>query len=338
VFAAIIAALLYYFALYMQVHFYAISHNIQGLPSHEIPPLRQTLKGIWPSVASILVLVFFLYLGLEGRAPFAAGALLIILSMRKSAIRNNLKDFFFDIFEDAAKQLARLAGLLVGIGFIMGSFAVTGVASSFAHEVIMLAGGNLILMLIYCALASFVLGTGMPVNACYIFLAITVAPALVALGIVPIAAHLFIFYWGIASYFTPPVAQGAYVAATLGNAKFLKTGLTAMRLGIIVYFVPFCFVFEPSLLLQGTLIELILPLTTIIVGILLMAVGLEGWSPKIGLIPRYLRLLLFISGILLVLSESTTDIAGIGLFVLAGTVYLVVSRIKKPNRLVEPPQ
>ncbi len=338
VFAAIIPALLYYFALYMQVHFYAISHNIQGLPSNEIPPLRQTLKGIWPSVASILVLVFFLYLGLEGRAPFAAGALLIILSMRKRAIRKNLKDFFFGIFEDTAKQLARLAGLLVGIGFIMGSFAVTGVASSFAHEIITLAGGNLILMLIYCALASFVLGTGMPVNACYIFLAITIAPALVALGIVPIAAHLFIFYWGIASYFTPPVAQGAYVAATIGNAKFFKTGVTAMRLGIIVYIVPFCFVFEPSLLLQGTLIELILPLTTIIVGILLMAVGLEGWSPKIGLIPRYLRLLLFISGVLLVLSESKTDIAGIGLFVLTGAVYLVVSRIKKLNRLVEPPQ
>jgi TRAP transporter 4TM/12TM fusion protein len=334
--AAIIPALMYYFALYMQVHFYGISHNLRGLDSHEIPPLRQTLKEIWPSLLSILVLVFFLYLGLEGRAPFAAAALLIVLSMRKKAIRNNLWDFFFGIFEDSARQLARLCGILVGIGFIMGSFAATGVASSFAHELMMLAGGNLILMLIFCALASLILGTGMPVNACYIFLAVTIAPALVNLGIVPIAAHLFIFYLGMASYLTPPVAEGAYVAATLGNANFFKTGLTSMRLGIVVYLVPFSFVLQPSLLLQGKLVELVVPLITSMIGIFFMTGGLEGWFPRIGLIPKYLRLPLFVSGILLILSEFKTDIAGTGLFLLIAAVYLLVSRKNKRPRLFEP--
>lgn len=332
--AAIIPALLYYFALFMQVHFYAISHNLRGIPNHDIPPLKHTLKEIWPSILSILVLVFFLYLGLEGRAPFAAGALLLALSMRKKEVRENLKGFFFGILEDTVRQLARLAGMLVGIGFIMGSFAATGLASSFAHELMMLAGGSLALMLIFCALASFILGTGMPVNACYIFLAVTIAPALEGLGIVPIAAHLFIFYWGMASYLTPPVAEGAYVAATLGKANFFKTGLMAMRLGIIVYLVPFCFVLEPSLLFRGKLVELIVPLITMIIGIFWMATGLEGWFPRIGFIPRYLRFPLFASGVLFILSESKSDIAGIGLFVLTAAVYLVTSRIKRRNRVV----
>jgi len=331
--AALIPALLYYFALYIQVHFYANSHNFSGLPSDQIPPLSHALKEVWPSVFSIVALVFFLYYGLEGRAPFAASAVLIMLSMRKREIRNNLKDYFFGILEDTAKQLARLAGILIGIGFILGSLAITGVGSSISYELRMLAGGNIVLLLIFCALGSFILGTGMPVNACYIFLAITIAPALVALGVVPLAAHLFIFYWGLASYFTPPVAEAAYVAATIGKANFFKTGLQSMRLGIVVYFIPFAFVVSPALVLQAPLVELILPLTTIILGIVLLGAGLEGWLPKLGMLPRYLRLPIFMSGVLLVLSDSQTDIAGIGLIALTMAVYLVVSRIRNPNRL-----
>lgn len=331
VIAAAIPAILYYLALYMQVHAYAQTHNLQGIPRSELPSLKQALIEVWPYLFAIVALVYFLYMGLEGRAPFAASAILIILSILKKETRSNLKDYFFGIFTEAAKQLATIVGIIVGIGFIIGSFAVTGIGSSFAHEISVLAGNNLALLIVFSALGSLVLGTGMPVVACYIFLAAIIGPALVAAGIIPIAAHLFLFYWGLASNFTPPVAVGAYVAAALGKADFLKTAWRSMRLGILIYILPFAFVIAPALLLQTPPVELILPLTTIILGTVLLAAGLEGWLLKYGKLTRYSRLFIGISGALLVFPNWQSDIAGMGLFVLTIVVDLLGKKAVRPT-------
>src|SRR3546814_3732383 len=138
-------------------------------------------------------------------------------------------------------MLAELVATLAGVGLIVGALFVTGMAGTLANDLVFFAGENPYLLLLTGALCSFILGTGMTVTAAYIFLAIVLAPALIKVGLDPLAVHLFMLYWGMISYITPPVALGAFAAASLARAHPLATGLEAMRLGSIIYFIPFFF-------------------------------------------------------------------------------------------------
>lgn len=321
--AALIPALLYYFALYLQVHCFAEKNNLRGIPKEDIPSLKQALGNVWPYFFAILLLVYFLYLGLEGRAPFISIIFLIILAIVRKKTRVCFTSGLPIFCKDLRNTLVSMIGMLTGIGFIVGSLSITGLGSSFSHEIVAIAGGNIVLVLIFTALGSLVLGMGMPVVPCYIFLSAVILPALLKSNIIPIAAHLFVFYWALASYLTPPVALGAATAAGLANANFLRTGLLSMRLGVLLYLLPFFFVFSPSLILQTSLIELILPLSTLILGIFLLAGSFEGYLIKFGVLSHfYHRILLFISGILLLMPGYRTDLVGISVFILTMIILL----------------
>ena len=162
----------------------------------------------------------------------------------------------------------------------------------------------MLLLLVMGAVTSFVLGIGMTVTAAYLFLAVTLAPALTQGGLNPLAVHLFMMYWGMISFITPPVAIGAYAASTVAKSDPMKTGLEAMRLGSIIYFVPFFFVLNPALIGQGSLYEIIVTFGSAMIGIVLISAGLQGYLYGVGAAGNGLfgwlaRILLVLGGIIL---------------------------------------
>ncbi|MCP3969965.1 MAG: TRAP transporter fused permease subunit, partial [Rhodobacteraceae bacterium] len=240
--AAAVPSALYFLGLFIQIDAYSARFGLKGLPRIELPSLRQTLKEGWYFIVVFVLLIWMLVvLKREQIAPYYATALLIFINQVFPHNRwgwAELKGFIFG----TGRLFAELVGILAGIGLIVGALARTGMTGTIANDLIHLAGGDPLILLAMGALTSFILGVGMTVTAAYIFLAISLAPALIKGGLDPMAVHLFILYWGMLSYITPPVALGAFAAATIAKARPMLTGLHAMRLGSIIYFIPFFFV------------------------------------------------------------------------------------------------
>lgn len=315
--AAIIPSLLYYLGLFVQVDGRAVKLNLKGVPRHELAPMWQTFKEGWFYIFALLLLIYFLVvLRVIAWAPYFASAALLGLTMIRRETRINWKRFI-NLIAEIGKIMVELVVILVAVGLIIGGLSITGVALSFSHEAVLLVGGNVVALLAMGAIASLILGMGMTVTACYVFLAIVLAPGLVEIGLNPLAAHMFIMYWGMLSYITPPVAIGAYAAAGIAQASPMKTGFTAAKLGVIIYFIPFFFVFNPALILQSSQpIDIIWSLAGAIAGVIIIGGALEGYLLGIGRtysVP--LRVILFISGFLLALPyaplQGMLDIIGI---------------------------
>ena len=279
--AAIVPSLLYFFGLYMQIDAYAARNNLAGLPREELPKIGQVFKEGWYFIAVFAALIWMLvYLQREAVAPFYATGLLLIIN-QFTPHRLSL-DKLMQLVATMGKLLAELAGILAAIGLIIGGLAVTGIAGTIANDLVYLAGENVLVLLMMGALTSFVLGIGMTVTAAYIFLAIVLVPALTNSGMDPLASHMFVMYWGMLSFITPPVALAAFAAASVAQVSPMRAGLEAMRLGAIIYFVPFFFVFNPALLLQGTVLQDIQAISTAVVGVALVSAALQGYLLGMG--------------------------------------------------------
>jgi TRAP transporter 4TM/12TM fusion protein len=279
--AAIVPSVLYFFGLFMQIDAYAAKNNLQGLPKEELPKLSQVFKDGWYFIAVFVALIWMLvYLQREAVAPFyATGLLLVINQFTKH--RMSLERVM-QLVAQMGKLLAELAGILAAIGLIIGGLAVTGIAGTIANDLVYLAGENVLILLIMGALTSFILGIGMTVTAAYIFLAIVLVPALTNSGLDPLASHMFVMYWGMLSFITPPVALAAFAAASVANVSPMRAGFEAMRLGAIIYFVPFFFVFNPALLLQGSIMDNIQAITTALIGVAVVSGALQGYLVGFG--------------------------------------------------------
>ena len=279
--AAIVPSVLYFFGLFMQIDAYAAKNELRGLPKDELPNLAQVFKSGWYFIAVFVSLIWMLvYLQREAVAPFYATALLLVIN-QFTEHRLSLERLM-QLIAQMGRLLAELAGILAAIGLIIGGLAVTGIAGTIANDLVYLAGENVVVLLIMGALTSFILGIGMTVTAAYIFLAIVLVPALTNSGINPLASHMFVMYWGMLSFITPPVALAAFAAASVANVAPMRAGFAAMRLGAIIYFVPFFFVFNPALLLQGSLMENIQAFTTAIFGVAIVSGALQGYLIGVG--------------------------------------------------------
>lgn len=279
--AAIVPSLLYFFGLFMQIDAYSARKQLQGLPIEELPRLGKVFREGWYFIAVFVALTWMLVvLQREAIAPFYATALLLFIN-QFTQHRLSL-DKFMLLVAALGRMLAELAGILAAIGLIIGALAVTGIAGTIANDLVYLAGDNPLVLLMMGALTSFILGIGMTVTAAYIFLAIVLVPALVNAGLDPLASHMFVMYWGMLSFITPPVALAAFAAASVAEVSPMRAGFAAMRLGAIIYFVPFFFVFNPALLLQDTAVENMLALSTAIVGVALVAGALQGYLIGVG--------------------------------------------------------
>jgi TRAP transporter 4TM/12TM fusion protein len=330
--AAVIPAFLYYLALFLQIDAYAARNHIAGMPREELPRLAQTLKEGWHYLLAFGLLIWLLvYMRREALAPFYATAALLVLSQfRKDTRMNGAR--VLEFVESNGRLLSELIAILAAVGLIIGGLVVTGMAGTFSSDLVRLAGGNAVMLLIMGAITSFILGMGMTVTAAYIFLAIVLAPALTKLGMDPLAVHLFIMYWGMLSYITPPVALGAFAAASLAHANPMHTGFEAMRLGSIIYFLPFFFVLNPAMIFHGTWPHVISVTGTAIVGVLLLAAAMQGYLLGIGTLGNsrggwFARALLLVGGLLLAAPGWDTNFAGI---VLAVPAVLIGRHLNRP--------
>ena len=303
--AAIVPSLLYFFGLFIQIDAYAAKHELKGLPREELPKVGQVFREGWYFLAVFFLLLWMLvYLQQEATAPFYATALLLIINQFTPHKLNLDKALL--LIASTGKLMAELAGILAAIGLIVGALAVTGMAGTLANDLVYIAGDNVVVLLIMGAVTSFVLGIGMTVTAAYIFLAIILAPALINAGLDPLASHMFIMYWGMLSFITPPVALSAFAAATVAQTSPMRVGVESMRLGAIIYFIPFFFVFNPAMLLQGSFMEIAPVLVTAVIGVTLVSGALQGYLIGFGL-----------------LGSGAGGLLARGLLVLAGLVFAI---------------
>lgn len=280
--AAVIPSLLYFFALFMQIDGYAARSDLKGLPKAELPSLKQTLKDGWYYIAVFALLIYLLvFLQREAQAPFYATGLLILINQILPKHRWDW-DRFVNFLVAVGRLFAELAAILAGIGLIVGALSYSGKVGTLAFELLQLAGNSVFLLLLLGALASFIMGIGVTVTVAYIILALTLAPALTESGLNPMGVHLFMLYWGMLSYITPPVALGAFAASSLAKASPMRTGFEAMRLGTIIYFVPFFFVLDPGLIMQGEPMHIIYVTSCALLGVAVLSQGLQGYIYGVG--------------------------------------------------------
>jgi TRAP transporter 4TM/12TM fusion protein len=198
-------------------------------------------------------------------------------------------------------------------GIIVGVTNLTGLGLKLSAILIDLSGGSLLALLVLTMIASLILGMGLPTTACYILLAVLAAPALIKLGVLPIGAHLFVFYFGIISAITPPVAGAAYAASAIAKAGPMKIGFTACRLGIAAFILPYMWIYGPALLLIGDPFEVIWAIITSTIGIAACAAGVQGYVFRPTRILE--RVILLIAAMLLIKPGWITDVIGLGLLV-----------------------
>uniref|UniRef100_UPI000740495D TRAP transporter permease n=1 Tax=Shouchella shacheensis TaxID=1649580 RepID=UPI000740495D len=323
--AAIIPAVLYYLCLYVQVDLRAKRNHLHGLPKSELPVLWTVLKNGFLFFIPLFIIIFMLVSGFSPmRAGLFAIVAVIVVAMVKASTRLSPKQLI-KALDLGARASLETAVACAAAGVIIGIISLSGIGLTFSSMIIQFAGGSLLLTLFLTMVTSIVLGMGLPTVAAYIVQVPLTIPALIELGVAPLAAHLFIFYFAIISAITPPVALAAFAAAGIAGSEPMKTGLTALRLGIAAFIVPYMFVYGPSLLLIGQPGDIVTSVATALVGILGVAAAAEGWVFRHAL--WYERVLLFAGSILLIQPGVWLDVLGVAMLVIA----LLLQKFTFPN-------
>ena len=307
--AAIIPALLFYICLYAQVDLRAVKTGLVGLNKDELPNTWDVFKKGFVYFIPLIVIVVML---VGGSSPMKAGiysiATTVIIAFLTRYERINFRKII------AALDLGARASLETAVacaasGIIIGIIGLTGIGLKFSSLIIQLSGGILFVTLIFTMITSIVLGMGLPTVAAYIVQVPLTIPALIELGVTPLAAHLFVFYFAALSAITPPVALAAFAAAGLSGSDPMRTGMTALKLGLAAFIVPFFFVYGEELIMIGSPLAIILSAITAIIGIIGIACAVEGW-----LLRRCSwieRIILVVGSITLVAPGFVTDTIGI---------------------------
>ena len=306
--AAAIPAVLYFVALFLQLDAFAARENLQGADEDEIPDLLDTIKNGWYYLGAFAVLVvLLLVMQREALAPWLSTLVLLILNQFSKRHRWGAKDIF-DFLVASGSLFVELLIVLSGVGLIVGALSLTGLSGTLVNELLFLAGGSTLVLLLMGALTSFVLGIGMTVTAAYIFLAIVLAPALIQGGLEPLSVHLFILYCGMLSFITPPVALGAFAAASIAGSNPMATGFKAMQFGVATYCIPFFFVLQPALILNAEPIVIVQAVFETFVGVWLIASGVQGYLPFMGVIRGFVPRVLIATGGLLIAAPGLGNI------------------------------
>ena len=324
--AAFVPAQFYYIALYFIIDGVSLKKGLLGLPREQLPPMKEALRGGAHLFIPILALVVSLIYGFSSMKSvfYSTIALVIIAECRKST-RINLKGIIAAI-QDGMVSAIPVAVSCAAAGIIVGIVNLTGLGVKFSSSLISLSHGNTIIALFLTMVASIILGCGLPTTAVYIILASLAAPALIQMGVSPLAAHLFVFYFGCISTITPPVALTSYAASGIGDANPTKTGFKDLLYGIVAYIVPYMFVLSPALLLQGSILTSLYGIFTALIGIYELSAGVSGYMRTHLPIP--FRLLLVLGGALLIKYGVITDIIGIGIF---AAIFLIQTFRQKKN-------
>lgn len=295
--AAILPSLLFYFGLLLQVDAYAARTGLKGMPKEQLPSVRKVLLKGWPFLSVMVFLIWgLLYMRWEYYTPWYACLLMIGLSFLQRDTRMTPRKFY-DAIRQIGVLITQTAAIILPIAFVVSALTITGVTGSVTSGLVSLGGGNLYLIIFFGVVACFIMGMAGLAIVAYIFLAVTLAPAITQIGgLDTIAVHFFIVYYAMLSAITPPVGAAAFLAGTIAGAKPMRTCFTAMRLGVVIYFIPLFFLFQPALVLQGDLTPLLYVLPSIVVGIMLISGGFEGYLLGVGRVPSMVRLPLLAVG------------------------------------------
>ncbi|AOT72584.1 TRAP transporter permease [Geosporobacter ferrireducens] len=326
--AATIPAFLYFTGIFVMVHLEAKKQGLRGLSRNELPNPIKLIKEKWFLATPIVAIVWLL---VAGRTPMRAALFAIIAAILVSFIRKDTRMSLRDIvlgLDEGARSALPVVMACACAGIIVGVVTLTGLGVKFSTGILVLSGGNKYLAMLFTMFASIILGMGMPTTANYIVQATIAAPVLVELGVPIIAAHLFVFYFGIVADITPPVALAAFAGSGIAGSNPFKTGVEASKLAFSAYLVPFIFATNPELVLVDTNAgKLIGALATALIGMYAIGGGVSGYLQTNS--KGWERILLMGGGILLVDPNMMTNIIG---FVLVGLVILLQRiRMKKES-------
>jgi TRAP transporter 4TM/12TM fusion protein len=308
--AAAIPAVLYFLSIFVMIDLEAAKTGLKGLPWSELPRLGLLIKKDYLFIIPIFALIFFL-VGLKTTATMAgfwATVITFAVTFFKKETRMGWRKIL-DTLADGAIKATQVAAVCACAGIIIGIVALTGIGLKISAIMIELGGMSILLSLVIAMCISLILGMGLPTTAAYIICAAIVAPSLIKLGLPPLGAHLFIFYFSCLSAITPPVAVAAYVAAGIARANPLQVGFTAVRLGIAAFIVPYMFIYGPALLLKEYTSSILWAILTALVGVTALASAMERWF--MGQRASWLQTsLLFVGALLLIKPGLTTDLIG----------------------------
>lgn len=315
--AAFLPALIYYVVLFMSIHFESGRLQLDALPKERLPVLSVTLKRGWYYCLPIAVLLYAL-IGLnyqpEMAAIFAMIAMVGCSFIAKDRSLHLTPAKIWQAMVQGVRNWLIIGAITAGVGMLIGSLELSGLSIRFTRFFLDLSGGDLLLTLVLIGIASFILGMGLDSIPSYITLASIAAPALIELGVPPMVAHLYVMYWGLSSFITPPVCLAVYISCGISGSKIWETGWEAVRLGIAVFLVPFAFVYNQSLLMQGSIWQILFSAITAITGAVLLAAGLRGYAWKFLRI--YQRILVAVGGLLLIGPGTWTALIGVILAIL----------------------
>ena len=316
---AAIPALLYYVSLFFAVHFDAKRYKLAGVPKSELPRFFKVMAVRGHLFVPIFVVLIGLILGYSAPLCALAGALTCIpMALLRASTRGGIGwRNVFDALVDGARNTLSVAMACACAGIVIGCVTITGLGITFTEFVIVLAQSSLIAALVLTAIAGIVLGMGMPTTPSYIVMVSLLVPAIIKLGAIAPAAHMFAFYFAILSAITPPVALAVFAAAGLAKSDLWATGWQAMRIAAPTYIVPFMFIYEPSLMLIGDWFESLTSSASAVIGVMCLAAGLQGYLLREA--RWWERAVLVAAALLLIKPGYISD--AIGLVLLAGVVF-----------------
>lgn len=331
--AAIIPAILYFTGIFIMVHLEAKKTGLKGLSRDSLPKIGELLMKKGYLVIPLLTIIYFFVLGktaiYAGLMGIIAAAIVAIVNsivdiIMKRKVSFGLNDLI-DVFVNAARNIISVAIACAMAGIIIGVITLTGLGLKIGAGLISISGGIPLLLLFLTMISSIILGMGVPTTANYLITSTIAASAIIGLGYEPLAAHMFVFYFGIIADVTPPVALAAMAGAAIAKSDPLKTGIEATKLSIGAFIIPYMFIFNPDILMINTTIADIIPiLITSLIGMFGVSAGLEGYVFR--KCKPYERILFIIAGLLSIYPEVYSDIIGIGIIAILVIVQIITKR------------
>ncbi|MCZ6637353.1 MAG: TRAP transporter fused permease subunit [Alphaproteobacteria bacterium] len=314
VISAVVPAVLYFLIVFVSVHLQAHRDGIEALPREDLPKLWPSFVRGWYYLIPMAALVYFLVIkslppGMSG--IYTCGFVVAVSFLSKNRDHWLTPANIIRAFDEGTRRWITVASITAAVGIMIGALELSGVGIKVSRFIVDLAGGDLTLTLLFVGIVSLIVGMGLDATPAYITLATLMAPALVRLGVPDIAAHLFVIYWGLASFYTPPTCIAVYVTSGIAGSKVWATGWEAVRLGIAAFLIPFAFVFNPGLLLKGSLVEIVMAVITALIGASLLAAGIRGYA--IALLNIVQRLVLMVGGLLLIAPGFKLPLIGLGI-------------------------
>ncbi|WP_033541616.1 TRAP transporter permease [Planococcus sp. CAU13] len=339
--AAAIPALLYFTGIWIMTHFEAKRIGLKGLPKEDLPDRKEILKKIYLLLPIVAIIVFLLIGVPTMQAALYGIVLTVVVSAFDKETRLNFKDMI-DALVDGARTALAVAAATAAAGIIVGVVVKTGLGLSLANGLVSASGGNVLLTLFFTMLAAIVLGMGSPTTANYVITSTIAAPAIITLLmleypegaavpiVVALSAHLFVFYFGIIADITPPVALAAFAASGISGGEPIKTGVTAAKLAIAAFIIPYMFVLSPELLMiDVTFTEIIWVLITAVSGMIAIGAGMIGyWYRKLV---WFERIIMVATGLALIYPEGLSDTIGAVVFIIMFAIQWLARDKKDPK-------